>query len=191
MHLGIVRAEELAPPASADLDAMILDALEHAGPDGLERASLRAAVRVRNERVGEALTRLAAAGHRVRRGDCWVRVPLPTPDTHRNGNGNSSAVPAGTDFCDRQEIPDQSGLRGQAPRDPSRIPPAGLQAARASEGGSKCRGVRGAEPHDACSLSSRHQTATIPSMQCGPVQYVSCAKAIERNWSRQEKFCTL
>src|SRR5205814_8825308 len=31
--------------------------LEHAGPDGLERASLRAAVRVRNERVGEALTR--------------------------------------------------------------------------------------------------------------------------------------
>jgi len=74
---------------------MILDALERAGPDGLERASLRAAVRARNERVGEALTRLAAAGHIVRRGDFWVRVvPLPTPDTHRNGNGNSSAVPA-------------------------------------------------------------------------------------------------
>ena len=89
MHLGIVRAEELAPPATTDLDAMILDALEHAGSDGLERASLRAAVRARNERVGEALTRLAAAGHIVRRGDCWVRVPLPTPETHRNGNGNS------------------------------------------------------------------------------------------------------
>src|SRR5205085_5278245 len=43
MHLGIVRAEELAPPATADLDAMILDALEHASSDGLERASLRAA----------------------------------------------------------------------------------------------------------------------------------------------------
>jgi hypothetical protein len=93
MHLSIVRAEELALPATADLDAMILDALEHAGRDGLERASLRAAVRVRNERVGEALTRLAAAGHIVRCGDCWVRVPLPTPDTHRNGNGNSSVVP--------------------------------------------------------------------------------------------------
>src|SRR5256886_10006825 len=88
MHLGIVRAEELAP-ATADLDAMILDALEHASSDGLERASLRAAVRVRNERVGEALTRLAAAGHIVRRGNCWVRVPLPSPGTHRNGNGNS------------------------------------------------------------------------------------------------------
>ena len=94
MHLGIVRAEELAAPATADLDAMILDALEHAGSDGLARASLRAAVRVRNERVGEALTRLAAAGLVTRRGDCWVRVPLPNPDTHRNGNGNSSAVPA-------------------------------------------------------------------------------------------------
>ncbi|TLY84034.1 MAG: AAA family ATPase [Gammaproteobacteria bacterium] len=90
MHLSIVRAEEpAAPPTTADLDAMILDALEHAGRDGLERASLRAAVRVRNERVGEALTRLATAGHIVRRGDCWVRVPLPTPETHRNGNGNS------------------------------------------------------------------------------------------------------
>jgi len=74
-----------------DLDAMILDALEHAGSDGLERASLRAAVRARNERVGEALTRLAAAGHIVRRGDFWVRVPFANPDTHRNGN--SSAVP--------------------------------------------------------------------------------------------------
>jgi len=91
MHLSIVHAEEpAAPPATADLDAMILDALEHAGRDGLERASLRAAVRVRNERVGEALTRLAAAGHIVRRGDCWVRVPRQhIPETHRNGNGNS------------------------------------------------------------------------------------------------------
>jgi len=93
MHLGIVSAEGPAtPPITADLDALILDALEHAGRDGLARASLRAAVRVRNERVGEALTRLAAAGEVTRRGDSWVRVPLRhTPETERNGNGNSPA----------------------------------------------------------------------------------------------------
>jgi hypothetical protein len=94
MHLSIVHAEEpavpTAPPATADLDAMILDALEQAGCDGLARASLRAAVRVRNERVGEALTRLAAAGQITRSGESWVRVPPPhLPETDRNGNGNS------------------------------------------------------------------------------------------------------
>jgi len=94
MHLGIVSAEgPAAPPITANLDARILDALEHAGRDGLARASLRAAVRVRNERVGEALTRLAAAGEVTRRGDSWVRVPLRhTPETERNGNGNSPAL---------------------------------------------------------------------------------------------------
>ena len=94
MHLGIVSAEgPAAPPITADLDALILDALEHAGRDGLARASLRAAVRVRNERVGEALTRLAAAGEVTRRGDSWVRVPLRhTPETERNGNGNLPAL---------------------------------------------------------------------------------------------------
>jgi len=94
MHLGIVSAEgPAAPPIPADLHALILDALEHAGRDGLARASLRAAVRVRNERVGEALTRLAAAGEVTRRGDSWVRVPLRhTPETERNGNGNSPAL---------------------------------------------------------------------------------------------------
>jgi len=94
MHLGLVSAEgPAAPPITADLDALILDALEHAGRDGLARASLRAAVRVRNERVGEALTRLAAAGEVTRRGDSWVRVPLRhTPETERNGNGNSPAL---------------------------------------------------------------------------------------------------
>src|SRR6266566_8842117 len=190
MHLGIVRAEELAPPASADLAAMILDALEHAGPDGLERASLRAAVRVRNERVGEALTRLAAAGHIVRRGDwCAFRSPLQT----RIGTGTGIRPPC---------LPERTSVTGRRSR--TRAGSAGKRPAthtgsllpvskrRGHPGGEvNAGGVRGAEPHDACSLSSRHQTATIPSMQCGPVQYVSCAKAIERNWSRQEKFCTL
>jgi AAA domain-containing protein len=91
MHLGIVHAEPpAAPPPPADLDAAILDALENAGDDGLMRGSLRAAVRVRNERVGEALARLAAAGQVTRREDRWVRVPRPQlVETQGNGNGNS------------------------------------------------------------------------------------------------------
>jgi AAA domain-containing protein len=94
MHLAIVRTEEppeaATPLAPADLDATILRTLDHAGLDGLSRASLRAAVHVRNERVGDALTRLAAAGQIMRCGDSWVRVPLPTNDPERNGNGNAA-----------------------------------------------------------------------------------------------------
>jgi hypothetical protein len=93
MHLGIVHAKEPpALPAPADLDATILQALEHAGREGLPRASLRAAIRVRNQRVGEALTRLAAAGQVTRRGDRWVCLAGPhLLETQRNGNGNSPA----------------------------------------------------------------------------------------------------
>jgi acetolactate synthase regulatory subunit len=96
MHLGIVHAEQPAPPpAPADLDATIHDALENAGDDGLVRASLRAAVRVRNERLGEALARLAAAGQVTRRGDRWVLVPRPQLlETQRNGNRNSPTPPS-------------------------------------------------------------------------------------------------
>jgi len=98
MHLSIVRAQEepATPPVTADLDAMILDALEHAGRQGLARPSLRAAVRARNERVGEALARLAAAGQVSRQGERWVRVPPPhTPEAPWNGNGNSPTLVLG------------------------------------------------------------------------------------------------
>jgi hypothetical protein len=100
LYLGLVPAQEPAappPPALAvDLDATILDALEHAGGQGLARDSLRAAVRVRNERVGEALARLAAAGQITRHGDRWVHVPRPhLPETQRNGNGNSRPIAEG------------------------------------------------------------------------------------------------
>jgi hypothetical protein len=48
------------------------------------RADLRAALRVRNERLGDALQRLAAAGSILRRGEGWScadgpRVPVPAP----------------------------------------------------------------------------------------------------------------
>lgn len=97
MHLAILAAEPPGPCASpadsANLDAAILDALRHAHTDGLPRSALRAALRVRNERLGEALTRLAAQGHIARRGDTWVRLPVPVPthiDARRNGNGNAA-----------------------------------------------------------------------------------------------------
>ena len=96
MHLGIVHSDSpAAPPAPTDpLEDTILQALESAGNDGLLRTSLRAAVRVRNQRLGEALTRLAATGQITRRGDRLVRVPRPQPlDTQRNGNGNSPTPP--------------------------------------------------------------------------------------------------
>jgi len=96
MHLSIVDGQANAdrdhPSGTADIDAAILDALHHAGL-GLSRASLRAALRVRNERLGEALTRLTAIGQIARRGDTWVRLAVPVPPhihTCRNGNGNAA-----------------------------------------------------------------------------------------------------
>jgi len=92
LHLAIVATEEVAP-SPADLDATILRTLDAAGLAGVSRAALRAAVHVRNERVGDALTRLAAAGQITRRGDAWTRVPLPTPlDQDRNGNATAAVL---------------------------------------------------------------------------------------------------
>jgi hypothetical protein len=100
MYLGMVHTDTdspAAPPAAptpADpLDDTILQALDNAGNDGLARAALRAAVRVRNQRLGGALTRLAATGQITRRGDRLLRVPRPQLlDTQRNGNGNSPTL---------------------------------------------------------------------------------------------------
>lgn len=94
MHLGIVPSDSpAAPPAPVPTDHLedtILQALDSAGNEGLQRASLRAAVRVRNQRLGEALTRLTATAQITRCGDRLVRVPRPQPpDMQRNGNGNS------------------------------------------------------------------------------------------------------
>ena len=90
MHLGIAGAQEpTSPSPPADLDATILNALHRAGDVGLTRASLRSTLRVRNERLSEALPRLTAAGKVAQRGDRWVPVPVPLPIAmQRNGNGN-------------------------------------------------------------------------------------------------------
>jgi hypothetical protein len=97
MHLAIVPAraehasQDLAP--RPDLDAALVAALEYAGQPGLQRATLRRILRVRNERLGETLTRLAATGRVVRHGDLWACPPVPTASettthTKRNGNRN-------------------------------------------------------------------------------------------------------
>lgn len=98
MHLGIVHANSPAAPPVAPtpvdhLNDAILKALENVGSEGLARAALRAAVRVRNQRLGDALTRLTTTGQITRRGDRLVRVPPPQLiDTQRNGNGNSPTL---------------------------------------------------------------------------------------------------
>ena len=83
MHLAIVDHESQGDhdKLPAELDDAILDVLGRAGERGLLRASLRAALRVRNQRLGEALTRLTASGQITRRGDAWVRRSIPVPAT--------------------------------------------------------------------------------------------------------------
>jgi len=79
VHLAI------ASPADAcahddtphDLDRLVLHALGGARTPQ-SRAQLRAQLRVRNERLGDALLRLAAAGAITQTGDRWS-VPVPTP----------------------------------------------------------------------------------------------------------------
>ena len=97
MHLSIVAGEpdDHANTSStvADIDAAVLDALDHADDHGLHRLALRAALRVRNERLGEALTRLTVSGLIARRGDTWVRRAIPVPaHIHTPGNGNGNAA---------------------------------------------------------------------------------------------------
>lgn len=97
LHLAIISADAVPDahdgPAPVDLDAAILQTLDHAGSHGLPRASLRASLRVRNERLGDALTHLAASGHIARREDAWVRLPVPVPtlpEARGTGTGTRS-----------------------------------------------------------------------------------------------------
>ena len=78
VHLAIVST---AGPAAADppgeIDRRVLDLLARAGRP-LSRSQLRSQLHVRNERLGDALSRLVAAGAILRDADRWV-VPVPTP----------------------------------------------------------------------------------------------------------------
>lgn len=78
IHLEVTTASTGEAPAAdaPSLDEAVVDALvRNAGP--LTRAELRARLRVRNERLGEALVRLAGTGAVRRRGERWG-----VPDSH-------------------------------------------------------------------------------------------------------------
>jgi hypothetical protein len=77
-HLDIDPEAEPGDPAPhpAALDEVVVEALANAGAP-LTRPELRARLRVRNERLGEVLARLAASGAIRRLGDRWG-----VPDSH-------------------------------------------------------------------------------------------------------------
>lgn len=100
MHLALAprepRGSDPSPAASTDVAHAILAALARAGDEGLSRHALRRTLRVRNQSLSQALMRLADSGRIARRGDVWVRLPVPVPDhidTARNGNSSSATPP--------------------------------------------------------------------------------------------------
>ena len=76
-YLVVGEHGEGRPRAGSELDKMIVSTLVAAG-EPLGRTALRDKIRVRNERLGEALTHLVRSGTLVRVGDQWS-VPVPTP----------------------------------------------------------------------------------------------------------------
>jgi hypothetical protein len=78
-HLALAEADCETDRAPTGLDQAIVSTLVTA-VEPLGRTALRNKMRVRNERLGEALARLASAGILVRVGDRWsVPVPSSTP----------------------------------------------------------------------------------------------------------------
>jgi hypothetical protein len=78
-YLDLVVPGEVPDRGTSELELLIVSTLAAAG-EPLGRTALRDKVRVRNERLGDVLTRLVAAGRIVRTHDRWaVPVPSPTP----------------------------------------------------------------------------------------------------------------
>ena len=90
-HFEVVDDAGTAAAASSALEADILAALAH---QPLTRAQLRATLRVRNQRLGTAIDRLAQGGQIARQHDGWV-VPIPAPIEHpeRNGANRGDQLP--------------------------------------------------------------------------------------------------
>jgi hypothetical protein len=77
-HLAIIDGDtHVGLGDDSELDRRLLETLTRA-PAPLGRTQLRAQLHVRNERLGDALARLATAGTVVREGDRWA-VPVLTP----------------------------------------------------------------------------------------------------------------
>lgn len=83
-HLEVVDPPTSAADLSQDLAPDVLAAL---GQQPLTRAQLRARLRVRNQRLGVTLARLAQEGRIGRQQDQWV-IPVPTPIVYGDGNGS-------------------------------------------------------------------------------------------------------
>lgn len=78
-HLALVSPGEEHARSATELEHRIVSTLAAAGGP-LGRTALRDKMHVRNERLGEALTHLAATGAILRAGDHWsVPVPSTTP----------------------------------------------------------------------------------------------------------------
>jgi hypothetical protein len=75
-HLALVEPGDERAAAAGDIEQTIVSTLT-AAAEPLGRTALRDKLRVRNERLGDALNRLVATGAVVRSGDRWA-VPVPT-----------------------------------------------------------------------------------------------------------------
>lgn len=81
-HLEVVDEPTSPRDSGRDLEADLLDTLAH-GP--LTRSQLRAALRIRNERLGRLLDQLSHLGRVIRHDGRWaVPVPVPTQRPERN-----------------------------------------------------------------------------------------------------------
>jgi AAA domain len=83
-HLALVDPRDEHAGGAGDIEQTIVSTLSAAGHP-LGRTALRDTMRVRNERLGEALSHLAATGSIVRVGDRWA-VPVPTSTLARERN---------------------------------------------------------------------------------------------------------
>lgn len=116
-HLEIQESARVSDAQCLDLDAAVLQTLDEVGP--MTRDSLRAALRVRNQRLGVSLQRLTAAGQVLRHGDRWAHpnTPVPSPNTlekHRDRNG---APPSDPELGGEARDDDSVGTGAPAERD--------------------------------------------------------------------------
>jgi hypothetical protein len=79
-HLEVAQHDgDVEHSEDPNVDTAILRLLERAGDEPVSREELRATLRVRNARLSEALSRLAAAGMIKKRANGWLRRPVPVP----------------------------------------------------------------------------------------------------------------
>jgi AAA domain len=86
-YLALIEAGEERVGTAVELEQTLVSTLA-AAREPLGRTALRDRLRVRNERLGEALTNLAATGAIVRVGERWA-VPVPSSTAVRERNASA------------------------------------------------------------------------------------------------------